>query len=298
VGINTYPTAPLFGCVADARNWADALGRLGFQVSTLFDAQASREAILRELTDLVRSGVEGDVLVFQYSGHGTNVPNINDDDEIDARDEAICPHDFATGALLIDDDVAEIFASVREGVNLTSFMDCCHSQTNTRFGIGPTARAPRGSDSRPRLVVPTPELYKAYIEFRRSFGKLNFTPRRARGLTRNASFAACLDRELAWESNGQGDFTRIAVPLLQQLGQGITNAEFARRVEGGFSSNTRQHPRLDAAGPVLEQLFLQPATRGFNVNVGSNTNGKPISEFSSVAQALRAFASLIETKST
>lgn len=298
VGINTYPTAPLFGCVADASNWAEALEQLGFQVSTLFNEQANREAILSGLSDLVRSGAEGDVLVFQYSGHGTNVPNINsNDNEIDTRDEAICPHDFANGALIIDDDVAELFASLGEGVNLTTFMDCCHSQTNTRFGIGPTVSAPRGSDSRPRLVPPTAQLDQKYIEFRRTHRTRSFSPRRGRGLMRNASFAACLDRELAWESAGQGDFTRIAIPLLRHVWPGITNAEFARRVESDFGPNPRQHPRLDAPVSVQEQLLLQPATRASNV-VGSNTNGKPTSEFSSVAQALRAFASLIESKST
>ncbi|MCA1577736.1 MAG: caspase family protein [Acidobacteria bacterium] len=296
VGINTYPTAPLFGCVNDARSWANALERLGFDVSLLLDGQASRDAILKSLSDLVRSGNEGDVLVFQYSGHGTNVTNENGDEEIDKRDEALCPHDFATGALVIDDDVAEIFASLRDGVNLTNFMDCCFSETNTRLGVGPLPRARWDGDSRPRLVPPSPQLDQAHIEFRRRFGARSFTGRLERGIMRNASFAACLDRELAWESGGQGDFTRIAVPLLRHVEQGITNAEFARRVETDFGPNPRQHPRLDAQLLLRDQLLLQPSTR--TANIGSQGNGKPAPDFSSVAQALRAFASLIENQGT
>ncbi len=304
VGINTYPTAPLSGCVADAHEWANALKQLGFDVSLLLDEQATHDTILHALSDLVQSSVEGDVLVFQYSGHGSNMPNVDGDDEIDARDETLCPHDFATGAFIIDDDVADIFASLRDGVNLTSFMDCCFSQTNTRIGIGPTPSAARGSDSRPRLVLPTPELEQAHAQFRRRYGKRSLVGRRGRGptLMKQVSFSACLDSELAWETAGHGDFTQIAVPLLRDAENGITNEEFARRVVAGFGPNPRQHPELDAAPSARTNLLLQPQPRAGSLsatfNAGRPGNGTASSEFSSVAQALRAFASLIEAQRT
>lgn len=302
VGINTYPTAPLSGCVADAHEWAGTLRQLGFDVSLLLNEQATHDAILRSLSDLVQSGAEGDVLVFQYSGHGSNVPNVGDDDEIDARDETLCPHDFATGAFIIDDDVADIFASLRDGVNLTSFMDCCFSQTNTRLGVGPTPGAPRGRDSRPRLVPPTPELEQAHAEFRKRYGRRSLAGRRGPDLMRQVSFSACLDRELAWETAGHGDFTRIATPLLRLVEQGITNEEFARRVVADFGANPRQHPELDSAPSARAHLLLQPQPRTGDLsatfNVGHPGNGTAASGFSSVAQALRAFASLIETQRT
>jgi hypothetical protein len=301
VGINTYPTAPLSGCVADAQEWAGTLRQLGFDVSLLLDEQATRDAILRALSELAQSGMEGDVLVFQYSGHGTNMPNEGGDDESDLRDEALCPHDFATGAFIIDDDVADIFASLRDGVNLTSFMDCCFSQTNTRFGIGPTPGAPRGRDSRPRLVPPTPELEQAHAEFRMRYGRRSLVGRRDPGLMRNVSFSACLDTELAWETAGHGDFTQVAVPLLlEHAGGSITNEEFLRRIVAEFGANPRQHPDLDSAPAARAHLLLQPSPRAVNfgttLDAGHQGNGKPSPEFSSVAQALRAFASLIEAQ--
>jgi hypothetical protein len=307
VGIDTYPTAPLSGCVADAREWADALRHLGFDVSLLLNEQATYKAITSALSDLVQSsteGTEGDVIVFQCSSHGTTMPNNNGDDEIDGRDEAICPYDFATGAFIIDDDVADIFAAIRDGVNMTSFMDCCYSQTNTRFGVGPTPGAARGVDSRPRFIPPTLELEQAHAEFRSRYGRRSsLAGRREPRLMKNVSFSACLDSELAWETAGHGDFTRIAVPLLRHVEGSITNEEFLRRVVDGFGPNPRQHPELDSALSARAHLLLQPPPpRESNVSESFNVihqgNGTAAPELGSVAQALRAFASLIEAQRT
>jgi hypothetical protein len=302
VGINTYPTAPLSGCVADAQEWADALRNLGFDVSMLIDEHATYDAILQAFSDLVQSGTEGDVLVFQYAGHGTNVPNEDGDDEIDDRDEALCPHDFASGALIIDDDVADIIMSLREGVNLTAFMDCCFSQTNTRFAIGPTLAGPRGGDTRPRLFQPTPELEQAHAKFRDSRDQKRLARPRQIGLMKNVSFAACLDHELAWETLGHGDFTRIAVPLLLELaGAGITNEDFLGRVVAAFGTSPRQHPKLDSSPAARGRLLLHPpraGNSGDTSNAGHRANGRLSPELTSVAQALRAFAALIEANRT
>ncbi|HJX29739.1 MAG TPA: caspase family protein, partial [Thermoanaerobaculia bacterium] len=110
VGIDRYPTAPLGGCVADARLWAHTLTGLGFESpAMLLDEQATRSAILDSLARLVGEGKPGDVLVFQFAGHGVQVPDLDGSEIEDSKDEAFCPIDFATGALLIDDDVAEVF---------------------------------------------------------------------------------------------------------------------------------------------------------------------------------------------
>src|SRR5262249_57154954 len=41
VGIDRYPTMPLAGCVADARDWAHALETLGFSTALLLDDAAT-----------------------------------------------------------------------------------------------------------------------------------------------------------------------------------------------------------------------------------------------------------------
>jgi len=73
VGIDRYAQRPLAGCVADARRWAEALGELAFAVTTLHDEAATRAAMLGALEAMIGDARAGDLLVFQYSGHGTQV---------------------------------------------------------------------------------------------------------------------------------------------------------------------------------------------------------------------------------
>ena len=65
-------------------------------------------------------GRPGDVLVFQFSGHGTQLPDLDGDEIEDSQDEAFCPVDFATGAFLIDDDVAQVFSRIPTTASIIS----------------------------------------------------------------------------------------------------------------------------------------------------------------------------------
>ncbi|MFD1691434.1 caspase family protein [Azotobacter chroococcum] len=92
IGINDYPgtDSDLSGCVNDAHDWAAVLQGYGFNVSTLIDEQATREAMLGAIGNLIGSAQSGDTVVLTYSGHGTWLED-TDGDEPDARDEALCP---------------------------------------------------------------------------------------------------------------------------------------------------------------------------------------------------------------
>jgi len=71
IGIDEYDQPPpLKYAVADAKAVADLLGQQGFQVKALYNKQATREAILRELGDrlLERAGDQDRVVIF-YAGH-------------------------------------------------------------------------------------------------------------------------------------------------------------------------------------------------------------------------------------
>lgn len=265
IGVDRYPDPKhrLAGCVADARMWSDALSNLGFETTMLTDGDATREAIDRELERLVTNSSPGDVLVFQYSGHGTHLPDLDADEE-DREDEAICPVDFASGALYIDDDIARVLRRLPEAVNLSVFMDCCHSGTNTRFAVGaPDTRSrAAATDERKRFVVPTVELIDAHRRFRR---QSRFAMRAAapggtggRSRMRDVKFAACLDGEVAWESDGHGEFTLRATRVLADRIDAMTNEQFARRVTEAFGANPRQHPMLDCSDDARALRLLQP----------------------------------------
>ncbi|MGJ0223488.1 caspase family protein, partial [Streptococcus pyogenes] len=130
VGIDRYRVRPLAGCVADARLWERTLQGLGFQSELLVDEDATYANIKARVERLVRSACAGDVIVWQYAGHGTQVPDVNGDEgggDSPGKDEAICPVDMHTGRMFTDDEIAALIQELQPGVSFTLLMDCCHS---------------------------------------------------------------------------------------------------------------------------------------------------------------------------
>jgi hypothetical protein len=265
IGINQYPTAALYGCVADAQTWQATLQALGFsEIVMLLDQQATREAILKTLTDLVTTSTAGDVVVLQYAGHGTQLPDLNRDEaggDTPDRDEAICPIDFADGRFIIDDDIGAVFEQIPSGVNVTCFMDCCHSGTISRFGVGapsPTVTGRQGP--LPRFIVPTPQMITAHRQFRQRQTTRRAMGRRGLSGMQEVLFAACLSSEVAYENAGHGDFTVRATGALQAGLTGLTNEQFEERIIAAFGAGTLQHPRLYCRPEAKPLRLLQPLT--------------------------------------
>jgi hypothetical protein len=260
VGIDKYPSAPLRGCVNDANAWSDMLVRLGFDApKTLFDQQATRDAIVRQLTALVDGSRAGDVIVFQYAGHGTQVPDLDGDElggDTPDDDEALCPYDFDSGELLIDDDIRAIYRHLPDGVNLTCFFDCCHSGTITRMGAGgrPGANAPR---KRARFIPADANLIANFVA-RRSRMASRSLPADKLETIREVVFSACKSHEVALESDGHGDFTRFAMQVLAQGVAGLSNSEFAERVTQAFGQSPQQHAELLSSDQSRALGLLQP----------------------------------------
>src|SRR5262245_46089463 len=117
VGINAYPTAPLAGCVNDARDVIDYLSQLGARaenVAAIYDGQATKAAIITALRDMVSASSPGDHLLFHYSGHGSQVKSA-DLHEPDGLDECLCPVNFSfqyPETAFRDNELATILASV------------------------------------------------------------------------------------------------------------------------------------------------------------------------------------------
>jgi hypothetical protein len=265
VGIDRYNERPLAGCVADARLWARTLGGLGFQCDLLLDGEATYSAILARLQRLVEAAQPGDVIVWQYAGHGTQVPDVNGDEargDSPGQDEAICPIDMNTGRLLIDDEIAALIAQLRSGVAFTMLIDCCHSGTLNRFGMGEPSRNGRSLDSRPRFVPLSPEAREAYLRFAES-KEANRSSTRSRTRenlqqTSEVLFTACRSGEVAWESNGQGEFTLRATHLLAERGGAFTNEEYFDAVLRSFGNSRRQTPTLACADSLRGRRLFQP----------------------------------------
>ena len=270
VGIDQYSAKPLSGCVADARLWARTLRGLGFDADLLLNRDATYANISARLEELIVSSRAGDSIVWQYAGHGTQVPDVNGDEQggdSPGKDEAICPVDMHTGRMFTDDEIAALIYRLPAGVSFTLLMDCCHSGTLNRFGVGEPDATASGADERSRFLPLTEELEQAYLEFARTArgtrGVSRSRTRAARQRTNEVLFTACLSTELAWENNGQGEFTLRATRLLADRGASMTNDGFIRAVVAAFGANPRQNPTLTCAAPLrTRKLFDPPGGRG------------------------------------
>ena len=89
---------------------------------------------------------------------------------------------------------------------------------------------------------------------------------------RSVYFGACQATELAFESNGQGDFTRIALPRLREFLTG-TNQQFLDAVLGDFGDARRQTPVL-LPPELTSRTFLAPVSEA-PTSVGAGRAARP-----------------------
>ncbi|CAN5858935.1 caspase family protein [soil metagenome] len=139
IGVNKYliPGSDLRGCVNDVVDMSAVLTEFGgfkkSDITTLTDQAATKKAMMAAIQKLVKSSKKGDVALLHYSGHGSNVPDDQENrDEADGRDEILCPTDLNWDDTMRDDWLRQTFNGLAAGVNLTVIMDCCHSGSNTR----------------------------------------------------------------------------------------------------------------------------------------------------------------------
>ncbi|KAJ6370268.1 hypothetical protein OIU76_028524 [Salix suchowensis] len=89
----------------------------------------TKKNILVSLEWLVKGCQAGDSLVFYFSGHGVSQPDF-DGDERDGISETICPVDFMTEGMIVDNDInSAIVWPLKNGVTLHAIVDACHSGT-------------------------------------------------------------------------------------------------------------------------------------------------------------------------
>lgn len=137
IGVNTYNhrTYSGFGmrlsmlpnCNRDAVAYYAIASRFGYQPAKLIDDDATKEQVLLGIQIAARYLEYGDKFFVTFSGHGTHVHDVDQDEE-DARDEAWCCYD----KLLIDDELYAAWKLFRPGVRILVIADSCHSGTSTK----------------------------------------------------------------------------------------------------------------------------------------------------------------------
>lgn len=137
IGLNRVDPAKYGGwngqlnaCENDARDMAEIARKTGFEDRTmLLTEDGTVENVTAELARAARILTPGDIFLLTYSGHGGQVPDKNGpDDETDRLDETLVLYDRQ----FIDDELYKEFGAFAEGVRISAYFDCCHSETAVR----------------------------------------------------------------------------------------------------------------------------------------------------------------------
>ncbi len=246
IGINDYPGTAndLSGCVNDANDWAAALTQWGFTVQKLLNKNATRAAILAAMKSVITSAVSGDSIVFQYSGHGSYIPDQNGD-EPDGKDECLCPYDINTKGPITDDEIFDLFNSRADNVKLVFFSDSCHSGTVARFAINgtPALNGKKGTQRKVKFLPPATFLSKRHLN--------TFGTRRAMkstsppGKYSSLLLAGCQDTEYSYDAVFQGRpngaFSFVALSALKKLTANKTYNDWFSAIRKSLP--TQQYPQ-------------------------------------------------------
>ena len=302
VGVSSYPTLPetlhLKGPRNDARRVAEALVGYGVapgSVTVLADGvddladgiapprPATRDAVLGELEQLADASAPGDLVVFYFSGHGSQQPD-TDGDELGGADEIFLPYDVGawTGEkvenAIVDDDLrVRIDAILEAGADFFGIIDACHSSTGFR-DIG-------DEDVRARQVDPQalgiPQ--SRSLGFSPSTKPLLVAPSAA-GRGRAAFFYAAQETEVALEKKPKGAdadevYGVFTFNLLRRLSQ--NPAVTYRTLHEAVVSDIKRGTLMATQTPELEgDLLDEPALR--------LTNAAPVRQWPVRAGRLQA----------
>lgn len=221
VGVGKYqaPGNNLPGIDLDINLMKQMAGHLGFkssQIKVLRDSEATLAGIEQAIRSWLVSGVGADDRVlFYFSGHGSFIPDQNND-ESDKADEVLLPTDMRIAGrtlenTLVDDNFGKLLRAI-PSKNVFVFIDACHSGTSTKSLDSDWEEKPKF------FKYPgMPNVEKGSFAVRESSGSDNF-----------AALSACQDNETAIATSKGSLFTR-----------GILNA-IEKAAESGRSATLKE----------------------------------------------------------
>lgn len=247
IGINDYPGtgSDLAGCVNDANDWAAVLGKHGFTVEKILDKQATGDAVRKAIKALVGKAKRGDLVVVQYSGHGSFVPD-EDGEEPDGTDECLCPYDITGKGPITDDELFDLFSARQQGVKVFMVSDSCHSGTVSKFApimTPPTIPGSHAPQRKVRFLPPSVFLSKreiAKLGAQRAF-RISNPPGRYAALL----MAGCQDTEYSYDAyfdgRPNGAFSFVALRALGALKPKATYRDWFNEIKKVLPS--QQYPQ-------------------------------------------------------
>jgi len=264
-GINKYKSVPkLQGSLNDIETMRQILiTRWGFSekyITMVTDEAATRAGILAAFEQLVKETGPNDTVYVHYSGHGSQVEDLNGDEPEDHLDETLVPQDGRSGDVrdITDDELDAIFARLRAKTAMI-VLDSCHSGTATRSLDIRTRSIPRDTridiyrkaeDAKANTRAIVPVVTSRYVV-----------------MTGAASHQEALDGPV--DGRYHGFFSYSLSKSLSQAPAGASPREVfsgvereLKRIQAHFGRSSMPEPQLEAPPNLLEAALLGPSAAG------------------------------------
>jgi hypothetical protein len=255
IGVDEYKskTVPdLKGCINDVRLMENLfIERFGFpkeNVKTLLGMEATHQGIVTAIQQhLIANVTAGDIVVLHFSGHGSQLRDEIEGDEIDGWDETIVPYDSRQDGIfdITDDQLNGLLTALTSKTDhVIFFLDSCHSGSAVRGGA--TVREIK-RDNRPPPAVP-----KYAVSSKESVNE---------GIRVNGSkyvlISGCLPHEMSNESEYEGRYHgALSWYLFKNLMAAKTSSTYRSLLEDTAAAVTSdffsQHPQIEGPGQNVE----------------------------------------------
>ena len=259
IGINRYKNLPsLNGSINDVQTMRQVLttqwGFPSHHVTMLTDEAATRAGMLAAFERFIKEVGSHDTVYIHYSGHGSQVADLNGDEADDHLDETLVPHDGRTGSVpdITDDELDEIFSHLKARTALI-VLDSCHSGTATRSVDIRTRSGPQ--DMRV-------DLYRKPGVSTRNVTPL--TSSRYILMTGAAAHQEALDGPV--DGRYHGFFSYSLSKSLGTSGPSATPRDIfsgiereLKRIQTHFGRSSMPEPQLEAPANLLDKPFLTPS---------------------------------------
>ncbi|MFN3214845.1 MAG: caspase domain-containing protein [Henriciella sp.] len=260
IGIDDYEfVRDLNGAVNDVRRMSRYLEKsAGFpksNICTVVNSEATYDGVKKAFAELASAasdeeGVPADQVLIFYAGHGSRLPDDNND-EPDLFDETLVLHDSVAPRpnetrvpQLRDDEFNALLSRVYDrSPNLTVILDSCHSGTGTRAFAASRFVSTLEFDTR-----------GGESSTDRSDGGLGFADYQPEDFPNAVFLSAASDHQEALEVDGSGVFTSaILHTLREQRGLRVTYDQLFSQIVSRMRSTYYQNPTL--SGNARKYVF-------------------------------------------
>ena len=237
----------LDSCENDAIGMENVASSCGYQTKLLLTRDATKQNAVDTISQYASELKAGDIFLFTFSGHGTQVFNLHSQDpEFELWDETLCLYD----EMLIDDELKSLYWPLfQKNVRIQCVFDSCHSGGMLKYQGGIVQQKPDPWNTPKYAPIPVIQetLKKNKEIYQKVNQKIDKTSKEKKEIRAIVGIlAACLDHDHSL-------FTEYLLKTWE--GRDFSNLdEFCAEISNSMPDH-RQTPNLQLIGNASEDLL-------------------------------------------